>query len=147
MCKKDYLALFLISLLVVLGVAFLQSVPGYMDADYYYAGGVQLFRGNGFYESFLWNYLDDPSGLPHPSHTYWMPLTSLVAAGGMFLAGSDDFLSARIFFILIAALLSPGSALITFAFTRNRNTAMLTGWWAVFSGFYLIYITNTDSFG
>jgi len=147
MSRKDYLSLFLVSSLVVLGVAFLQSVPGYMDADYYYAGGVQLFRGKGFNEPFLWNYLDNPDGLPHPSHTYWMPLTSIVVALGMLLTGSEDFLSARIFFILVAALLPLWSARITYAFTFDRNKAMLAGWWAVFSGFYLIYIVNTDSFG
>lgn len=147
MRSKDYLLVFIVGFLVVLGVAFLQSVPGYMDAAYYYAGGVQLVRGLGFNEQFLWNYLDDPKGIPHPSHTYWMPLASIVAAGGMFLAGSEDFLSARVFFILIASLVPPVSMLLAFLLTRDRKKAILTGWWGIFSGFYLIYISNTDSFG
>jgi hypothetical protein len=44
----------------------LQPVPGYMDAEYYYAGAIRLHEGYGFTQPFLWNYLDEPAGLPHP---------------------------------------------------------------------------------
>ncbi len=39
--------------------------------------------GYGFSEMVLWNFLDDPEGLPHPSHGYWMPLVSILSAAGM----------------------------------------------------------------
>ena len=51
-----------------------------MDAEYYYAGGIRLAEGDGFTENFLWNYLDNPVGLPHPAFTYWMPFP--FSAGG-----------------------------------------------------------------
>ena len=72
-----------LGLAVYLLVAVFQHTPGYMDAEYYYAGGLRLAGGDGFTEPFIWNYLDNPPGLPHPSHTYWMPLASLVAYLGI----------------------------------------------------------------
>src|ERR1044071_5600910 len=69
---RHYAILFGIGLIVPFTVSRFQSLPGYMDADYYFSGGVQLAEGHGFTEPYLWNYLDDPVSLPHPSHTYWM---------------------------------------------------------------------------
>ena len=80
MTWRRSLLLAVLGLAVALFVAAFQPAPGYMDADYYYAGGRQLATGHGFSESYLWNYLDDPTGLPHPSNAYWMPLASLLAA-------------------------------------------------------------------
>ena len=42
MTRKDYAILFFIGLAVQLVVAHFQSLPGYMDADYYFGGGLQL---------------------------------------------------------------------------------------------------------
>ena len=72
-------------LLLVLG--FLSAViaarhvasPGYMDADYYYSMGIQWANGKGNEEPFLWNYLNDPTEIPTPSHAYWSPLTSIIS--------------------------------------------------------------------
>ena len=47
-------------LAMAIGIASLQSLPGYLDSDYYFAGGLQLVEGKGFTEPYLWNYLDDP---------------------------------------------------------------------------------------
>src|SRR3990170_6977291 len=80
-------------------------VPGYMDADYYYANARQVVEGEGLHEPFLWNYLDDPVGLPHPSFLYWMPLASLVASVSMAIAG-EWFRAAQAPFILITACLA-----------------------------------------
>ncbi len=96
------------ALMVPLIVAALQPVPGYMDADYYYADGTQLASGQGFQEPFIWNFLDHPQGLPHPSNAYWYPMASLVAAAGMVFTGTINFISARIGFILMAALGAAG---------------------------------------
>jgi hypothetical protein len=80
----QYLTLFILGIVSSLLPLFLETVPGYMDAEYYFAGARRIFEGQGSTEMILWNYLDDPQGLPHPAHTYWMPLTSYVAALGMF---------------------------------------------------------------
>lgn len=121
------------------------SAPGYMDADYYYATATQLAEGKGFWEPFLWNYLDQPAGLPHPSHLYWMPLTSILAAIPMLLFGVD-FRAAQLPFVLMAALLPLTVARLALALHGRRDWALLAGILAAWPGFYAPYLVTTDSF-
>ncbi|MGB8213823.1 MAG: hypothetical protein WCE68_09730 [Anaerolineales bacterium] len=144
--QRDYLILFIVGLMVALVIVSIQPVPGYMDADYYYAGGMQLASGHGFTDPFLWNYLDHPLGLPHPSNSYWYPLASIVAAGGMVLTGKINFLSARIGFVLMAALAPLIIAALAYRVTRKRSLALLAGFLAIFSGYYLPFIVTTDNY-
>ena len=115
MTWRIHVLLFIFGLTVVSLVGIFQHAPGYMDAEYYYAGGIRLAEGNGFTEELLWNYLDDPLGLPHPSHAYWMPLASLVAALGMKIAGSTHFWAARLGLMIIAGLVAPMTASLAYA--------------------------------
>lgn len=146
MTLRVYLYLFLLGLAVILCVAAFQFAPGYMDADYYYAGGLRLAGGYGFSELMLWNYLDDPHGLPHPSHAYWMPLASLLAGLGLKLFGTTGFAAARLPFLVLAAFLPPLSAALSFSLTGRREAAILAGLLAVFPVFYLPYLPTTDTF-
>lgn len=171
MTRRSYSVLFLLGLAVAAGMAALQPSPGYMDADYYFVTGKQLADGKGFFEPFLWNYLDDPSGLPHPSHLYWMPLAAMLAAAGMwasaalasaatpgltlsavlpgmaFTAEVDSFLAARAGFLLAAACLPPVTAALASSFGASRPGAWTAGLLALFPGFYLPFLTTTDTFG
>jgi hypothetical protein len=147
MKRKDYLLLALLGLGIIALVAFFQSAPGYMDADYYFAGGVQLAGGRGFTEPYLWNYLDNPAGLPHPSFSYWMPLTSLLAAAGGALFGPGSWSAARIGFLVVAVALPPLTAWLAWSITARRDLALTSGILAVFSAFYLPFLTVTDTFG
>lgn len=146
MTWRHYIFLVFISVLVVLSVTVFQSVPGFMDAEYYYLGGLQLVRGEGFNEPILWNYLDNPTGLPHPSHTYWMPMASILAAVGMGFTGFYSFLSARLGFIVLAILVPLATAKLSFQFTGEGKLSVLAGLLAAFPGFYTPYITTTDTF-
>lgn len=150
MKRKEGIILFLIGLAINLAAAFLQPVPGYMDAEYYYAGAVRIAGGDGFTEPFLWNYLDDPAGLPHPSHTYWMPLASLVAAAGMLIGGSTSFAAGRAGFILLAACLGPLTGWLAGRISDGQPTQRFSVWFAgltaVFPGLYLVYTTLTETF-
>jgi hypothetical protein len=143
---RNYLILYFLGLGVSFAAAWLQPVPGYMDAEYYYAGAIRLQEGQGWTQPFLWNYLDDPVGLPHPSHTYWMPMASLIGAAGMAVTGSSDFLSARLVFILLAALLPPLTAFLSFQINGKGSSALLAGLIALFPGYYLVYTTVTENF-
>ena len=144
---KHYASLFLINLIVLLGIASLQPVPGYMDAEYYYAGAIRLYEGYGFTEEMLWNYLDDPSGLPHPSHTYWMPLVSILGVVGMKIAGAGSYLAARLIPFIIALWLPLVVTAWSIRIHPDPKLAYLSGLLAIFSAFYLPYLTHTDSFG
>ncbi len=141
------LILFILGLTVTLGVASLQELPGYLDSEYYFVGGLQLVEGRGFTEPFLWNYLDDPAGLPHPSHTYWLPLSSILAAVSMFLTGEHTYTSARLIFILIAASIPPLTARLAFEISERRDLALTSGLLAVFSVYYLPFMPVTDNYG
>jgi len=147
MTWRNYILLALLGLILAILVAAFQSAPGYMDADYYYSGGLQLAQGHGFTEPYLWNYLDDPVGLPHPSFAYWMPLASLLAAAGAALFGPDSWLAARIGFLLVAASIPPLTAALAWSFSHRRDLALVSGLLAVFSAFYLPYLQVTDTFG
>ena len=144
---RIYGLLFVLALAVTLGIASLQDFPGYLDSDYYFVGGLQLVEGKGFSEPFLWNYLDDPVGLPHPSHTYWYPLSSLLAALSMCLTGQHTYMAARIIFILIAACIPPMTAALAFDITGQRSQAVTSGLLAVFSVYYLPFMPVTDNYG
>jgi hypothetical protein len=143
---RVWVGLFLISLLVAVLAACFQPAPGYMDAEYYYSGGLRLAQGYGLTEEILWNYLDNPAGLPHPSHTYWMPLPSLLAAAGMRLLGQINFNGARLFFILLSALLPLLTGFISLKISGHKRHLYLSAGLALFSGFYLIYTSNVETF-
>ena len=144
---RIYILLFVLGLGIALGIASLQKLPGYLDSDYYFAGGLQLVEGKGFTEPFLWNYLDDPTGLPHPSHTYWLPLSSILAAISMFATGQHTYAAARLIFILIAALIPPLTAYLAFDITGQRVLALTSGLLAVFSIYHVPFLPVTDNFG
>ncbi len=143
---SQILILILLSLGVNLAVAQFQQAPGFMDAAYYYLNGRQLALGEGFSEPILWNYLDNPAGLPHPSHSYWMPLASIVAAVGMKVGGIDSFQMARLGFFVAASLVPWLTARLSYQLTGKRSWAFGAGLLAIFSGFYLPYTTITDTF-
>jgi hypothetical protein len=144
---RNYIFLFGLGLLTSAFSLVLQKTPGYMDAQYYLAGGQRLAQGRGFTELVLWNYLDDPQGLPHPSHGYWMPLTSLVAATSMVVFQSTDFSVGRIPFWLIAASIPLLVAVYSYRLTGRRGAGWLAGALAIFSCFYLPFLPITDAFG
>ena len=124
----------------------MQSLPGYLDSDYYFVGGLQLVEGKGFTEPFLWNYLDDPAGLPHPSHTYWLPLSSILAALSMFVTGQHTYTAARLVFILITACIPPLTARLALDITGSRGLALTSGLLAVFPVYYTPFLPVTDNY-
>lgn len=144
--RSDCVILLIIGLLVALGVAALQRVPGYIDADYYFAVGKQLASGHGFTQPFLWNYLSQPQGLPYSSNSYWNPLAAIIAAGGMALTGKLSFSSARIGFILMTALSPVVIAILAQRITKRRSLALVAGFLAIFSGYYMPFIVTTDNY-
>lgn len=146
MSYRPYLILFFIALVLQIAVSRLQTVPGYLDADYYFAGGMQLALGNGFTEPYIWNYLDDPAGIPHPSHGYWLPLASIVSALGMWLTGQTTYEAGRLFFILLAALVPPLTFALSHRFFQNTAFAWTSSILAVFPVFHLPFLPVPDNY-
>lgn len=146
MSKRFTIGLFLAGLLVAVGAASLQSVPGYMDAEFYYAGALRIFTGQGASEPYLWNYLNDPAKLPAPSFSYWMPLISLLAAAGMKIFRTDSFWAARLGSLLLYACIPLLTARLALRLTGKPAHARLAGLLSLFPGFYLAYMPTTDAF-
>ncbi|MBI5823058.1 MAG: hypothetical protein HZB18_03455 [Chloroflexi bacterium] len=146
MSFRTYLLLFLSGLILPFIIAQFQPIPGYLDSDYYFAGGIQLVNGNGFTEPYLWNYLDGTTTLPHPSHTYWMPLASIISALGMWVTGQATYASARLPFIIIAALVVPVTAAVAYAFSKKRDLAIISALLAIFSVYHAPFVGVTDNF-
>ena len=134
----DSLLFFLAALLIVASLArAATTAPYYTDAFYHFNAASRLARGDGFVEDYLWNYLDPPTELPAPSHRYWMPLTSVLAALGMTAFGAPGvYDAAQAPFILLAA----GAALVAYETTRSlggsRRNAWIAGLLTAFGGFF-----------
>jgi 4-amino-4-deoxy-L-arabinose transferase-like glycosyltransferase len=145
MSRWRWLVLLVLGVLTAGSMAVFVRVPGYMDAEYYYATAIQISDGRGFQEPFLWNYLDDPASLPHPSHLYWMPMASVLAAAGLKILGSS-FRSAQLPSVILAAGLPVLTAWLSLHLKANSRQAFLAGLLAAFSGFYLPFLVTTDAF-
>lgn len=137
-------------LLVLLGLLF-QGIwawrtthPTYMDAYYYTTNGQRLAGGYGFSEQVIWQFLDAPDGLPTPSHSYWMPLTSLLAAAGYWLG--DGFRGAQLPFWLLAGLLP----LLAFVIGQQVGVTRWQAWVAALltltGGFYTRFFNQPSTF-
>ena len=143
--RRSYALVFTLALVFGAALALLVEQPGYMDAYYYYNAAQRLVSGEGLTDPYLWHYLDAPDALPTPSHTYWMPLQSLLAAGAMAL-GSASFGAAQVPSVLCYA------GLVTLAFWvgrtlgGNARRAWLSALLVAFSGFYTPFWTTTDTF-
>ncbi len=143
---RHYLILFLTGLVIPIAISSYQSLPGYMDADYYFAGGIQLAQGKGFTEPYIWNYLSDPQGLPNPSHTYWMPLASIVSALGMWITGLTTYAVGRAPFILLSACVPILTATLAYTISRQTRLAMVSGLLSIFSMYYAPFMPVPDNY-
>jgi hypothetical protein len=143
--RRDVTILFVGALILrALTALFLQR-PGYMDAAYYVDGALSLYEGRGFSEPFIWNYLDNPVSIPHPSHLYWMPLSSILAYLSFLLFG-PTYRAAQVPFGLLSALLPVLSYLVVYDVAQDRRHALCASAFAAFSGFYTAYWVTPDAF-
>ncbi len=83
--------------------------PGYTDAYYYAATAARLAHGEGLTVDFVWNFLEAPhlEALPVPSHRFWMPLSTVLQAGGIVSVGNwlGTFRAAQLAIVTVAATL------------------------------------------
>ncbi len=143
--RGDHILVFVSALVIRLVAAGFIHRPGYMDTAYYAVGAARIAQGRSFSEPFIWNYLNDPAGIPHPGFLYWMPLPSLLAAPfAALLPGS--FFALQIPFSILAALLSSVAYGLAWQATRQRGLAWGAGLVTTFSGFFFPYWTLPETF-
>ena len=116
-------------LLVVIGarVPLLLQVtdPGHGDPAFYFTVAKNLVAGRGLVIDHVWHYLNGIPELTHPSHDYWMPLSSVIMAIPMFMLGQG----------LLPALLPGLAAVVVLAciswdLTRRITGSTTAGWLA-----------------
>ena len=135
---RDLLWLTAVALLIQAFWASRLTHPSYFDAYYYTTNGQRLADGYGFTEEIIWQYLDDPAGLPTPSLTYWMPLPAIIAAIGY--SVNDSFRAAQFPFWLMAGLLPLMSYFISWRLSGGQRWQARTA--ALFTaagGYYTAY--------
>jgi len=143
--RRDAALLFGLALIVRLTVAAAIPQPGYTDTAYYTAGAVHMADGGGFAEPFIWNYLSDPPGIPHPGFLYWMPLPALLAApAGALLPGS--FFAMQMPFALLSSALPILAYALAHRATGERSLAWAAGLLAIFGGFFFPYWSLPETF-
>ena len=140
----DWLAIALIGLLLQGFWASRMTQPTYMDAYYYTTNGQRLANGYGFSEEVIWQFLDEPSAIPIPSHSYWMPLTSIVAAGGY--AFGDGFWAAQIPFWLLAGMLPLLAYAISITLGQPRWVCWIAAFLTASGGFYNNFYNQPATF-
>lgn len=131
--------------LIVIAARVFNERPGYTDAFYHYNAAVRLVEGYGLTDTYLWTYLGAPDMLPAPSHIYWMPLTTLVAALGMSIFGIS-YTAAQVGLII----LTWGAAQLTWVLGLHLSGGLRQAWLAgllfVTGGFFLRMWGATDTF-
>jgi hypothetical protein len=142
--KVDLLMIVLIGLLLQAGLSSRLKHPTYMDAYYYTTNGSRLAGGQGLTEMIIWQFLDEPEGFPAPSHTYWMPLPSLLAAGGYKLTGG--FRGAQMPFWILAGLLPLLSYVISHSLAGQRWQAWTAALLTASGGFYINFFGQPSTF-
>jgi hypothetical protein len=143
--RRDLLVVFTLALLMRGLAALPQTQPNYMDAAYYTVGGQRLAQGYGFNDPYVWNYLDQPTAVPRPSHLYWMPLPSILVAGSQALLGVN-YRAAQLPFVALAALLPVIAYTVAWQLSAKRRHARLAALLTIFSAYYLPYWGVPESF-
>lgn len=115
--------------ILVVYVAFPQ--PLYTDVYYHLNAANRLVGGQGLTDAYLWNYVNAPDSLSGdwtvPSHQYWMPMPSLLAAAGMAMFNAPgSYPAAQIpFTVAVWAV-----ALVGFAIGARLGRTLFMAWLA-----------------
>ena len=136
-------ALVLLSLALVvfrvLSAAFVVTQPGFTDAYYYVDVARRLAHGDGLTADFIWNFLEAPrlEALPVPSHRFWMPLATVVQAGGIAALEPvlGTFRSAQAAIIAVAAFVPAAAYVAARSIGASSRAALVAAALAGLGGF------------
>jgi hypothetical protein len=144
--RRDVLLIALLALVVGVILSALIRHPGYTDAYYYFNAAKRLVQGQGLTDLAIWSYIGLPaaSALPAPSHLYWMPLTSFIAAAGMIVAPTFD--AAQIAFVPFYVALVIVAAWLGAVIGGSRRSAWLSALVMLASGYFMPFWFTSDAF-
>lgn len=142
---RSLAAIYLATVLVRGATAFFIRQPGFTDSFYYYDVASNLYAGRGFVEDFVWNYLEAPPGVTHPSNTYWGPLASLLVLPSFWLFG-PSFRAAQVPMVLLSAVLPVLSYLTARYLLGSHRQGLIAAALTMLSGVYLAYWTVPEGY-
>jgi 4-amino-4-deoxy-L-arabinose transferase-like glycosyltransferase len=152
--RRDLLLLFALALLTRVVAALFVNYPPYGDPAYYQLVGEQLAAGHGFTVPVLWSFLEvggrlpaDPM-LPVASNGHWMPLTSIVAAGSIFVFGDllGSWRAAELPMIVLGAALVPFTYFVSRQLSDSRFNAWIAALIVLAAGPLLVMAPLVDAF-
>ncbi|HEX2907648.1 MAG TPA: hypothetical protein VHO69_12340 [Phototrophicaceae bacterium] len=121
--------------------------PNFTDAYYHLNAANRLVSGQGLTDPYLWTYIGAPERLPAPSHLYWMPLTSLSAAFGMWLLNAPgNYAAAQWPFALMFAATVYAGFWLGARLGGTRRHAWTAGLLTLFSGYFTRFWGAIDTF-
>ncbi len=145
-CHRLFFALFALAAAFAI-TRWTVAGPGFTDAFYHLNAANRLVSGLGLTDPYLWTYIAAPPALPAPSHLYWMPLTSLSAALGMWaLNAPGDYAAAQWPFALMYAALAGCGFWLGRRLGGSPRHAWVAGLLTLFSGYYLRFWGTIDTF-
>lgn len=125
----------------------LVQAPGFTDAFYHFNAAHRLASGQGFTDEYLWIYFGAPDSLPAPSHLYWMPLTSILAALGMILLNAPgNYAAAQLPFAVMLAASAGIAFWLGHHFGGSRRHAWMAGLLTLTGGFFMRFWGAIDTF-
>ncbi len=134
-----------VAFVIVRGLA---ERPGYTDAFYYFNAADRWVVGDGLTDPYLWTYIGLPESIPTASHQYWMPLTSMLAALGMWVMNAPgDYAAAQWPFALLLAGLAGIGFWLGGRLGGSKRHMWVAGLLTLFSGFFTRFWGMTDNFG
>ncbi len=119
--------------------------PGYFDAYHYYDVAENLYLGRGFVVDLIWNYLDTPPSVSHPSNLYWMPFPSVLAYLSFLFFGLS-YRASQVPFIILSALPPVLAYYLSHRLFGKPRYGLIAALLVIFSGFYLPYWVSPDNF-
>lgn len=143
--KRTLLLLFLISFILRFYLGLWQNYPGTSDFPAYLIISRNLFHGKGFTEGYIGAFLYDFSQVQHPSNQMWAPLPSIIQCLFFLFSGDDSFRMAQLPSILIGSLLPSLLFLFLRRWNFQKEIALLSSVFIVFSPFFLSRSIQVDS--
>lgn len=148
---RDLTLLLAAALVARVVAAVVVDAAPYTDSAYYTLVAERLADGHGFSVPVLYSFLEvggrlpaDPT-LPVPSNGHWMPLASVVAAGGMAILG-PDWRAGQVPMVLLATAWVGIAHLVTWDLWRSRRLAAASAVLAIFAGPLLILMPQVEAF-
>jgi hypothetical protein len=127
--------------------AVLVSQPGYTDAYYYVNVATRLANGLGLSADFVWSPVE-LGPLPIVSHTFWMPLATVLQALGVVTLGPllGDFRAAQLAIILVAAFVPAATYLCARSVGASDRAAIVAAVIAGLGGLFAPGWVSLDGF-